>query len=100
MSIELKGNLKKGFNTSNIKISGQEPTLAYVSVDVIGDVNRDTKASLISKYLKDGWQWSLFTPIAVAQFPEGSGIPDKLLMAITAVTCIAWLFLTRKQSLL
>ena len=78
MSIELKGNLKKGFNTSNIKISGQEPTLAYVSVDVIGDVNRDTKASLISKYLKDGWQWSLFTPIAVAQFPEGSGIPDKL----------------------
>lgn len=77
MSINVQGaiSLKAG----QIKVLNVRPTYGLVSVNVHGHVNRDTDGPLISRYLKNGWNWNMFGPIAVAIFPVDSGIEPKLL---------------------
>ena len=77
MSIKIQGKLPA--STESIEILNQEPVYGKVPVTVHGHVNRDTDAKLIAKYLKEGWNWNLFSPIGTAQFPPESGIEDKLL---------------------
>lgn len=77
MSIQLKG--ETSLTAGNLAIQNVQPTYGSVSVDIHGHVNRDTKSKLVAKYLKNGWNWNLFSPIAVAEFPIGSGIEAKLL---------------------
>ena len=55
----------------SINIEGKEGTLTKVSVNLPAIVNRPTKESTISAYLKDGFSWSKFSPIIVAKFPNG-----------------------------
>ena len=77
MSIKLKG--KNSLIAGELVILNTQPTYGLVSVDIHGHVNRDTKSKLIARYLKNGWNWNLFGPIAVAIFPIDSGIEPKLL---------------------
>ena len=77
MSKKIQGKLPA--STESIEILNQEPVYGKVPVTVHGHVNRDTDAKLIAKYLKEGWNWNLFSPIGTAQFPPESGIEDKLL---------------------
>tara|TARA_R110002020_G_C16280895_1_gene771789 strand:+ start:1481 stop:2416 length:936 start_codon:yes stop_codon:yes gene_type:complete len=77
MSIKVQG--KHSLKAGQIKVLNVQPTYGLVSVDIHGHVNRDTNGKLISKYLKNGWNWNLFGPIAVAMFPIDSGIEPKLL---------------------
>ena len=80
MSIKLSGQFGQ-HRKSNLtsQISGEPPEYGIVSVEIQGDINRDTKASLIKKYLKNGWDWNKFVPISVAVFPEELDLPDRLL---------------------
>lgn len=77
MSINVQGNIS--LKAGQIKVLNVKPTYGLVSVNVHGHVNRDTDGPLISRYLKNGWNWNMFGPIAVAIFPVGSGIEPKLL---------------------
>ena len=77
MSIKIKG--KTTTKSEPVKIHGVEATERSVPVNIHGDINRDTDGKVISKYLKDGWNWNLYVPISVAEFPEDSGIEMKLL---------------------
>ena len=79
MSINLKGKLPANIESSVVPIHNEEPTYGTVLVTIHGDVNRDTDAKLIGRYLKNGWDWNLFSPIAIAVFPPDSGIEPKLL---------------------
>ena len=47
-----------------------------VSVDIQGDINRDTDSRRVKKNLKEGWKWTLYSPIIVAVFPN----EEKLLL--------------------
>lgn len=77
MSMKIQGKVPT--NTEPVMVHGIEAEERMVPVTVHGDVNRDTDGRLIAKYLKDGWNWNLYTPISVAEFPEESGISMKLL---------------------
>jgi len=79
MSINIKGNFPT--TSKPIQVRNTEPRYEYASVPVTvhGHVNRDTDAKRIAKYLKDGWNWNLWVPIAIAEFPSDSGIEPKLL---------------------
>jgi len=77
MSIKIRGKISP--KVGQIKVRNVEPTYGSVTVHIHGHINRDTDGLLISKYLKNGWNWNLFVPIAVAVFPDDSGIEPKLL---------------------
>jgi len=77
MSIKIKGKISP--KAGQIKVRNVEPIFGSVTVNIHGHVNRDTDGLLISKYLKDGWNWNLFVPIAVAVFPAEASIEPKLL---------------------
>ena len=75
MSIETIGKI----NRDKINIStvhGSKGEHGRVTVDVSGYINRNTKASVLQKYLKNGWDWNKYTPVIVARFPDGK---EKLL---------------------
>jgi len=77
MSIKIQGKVTP--KNGQIKVLNIEPAFSLVSVYIHGHINRDTMGPLISKYLKGGWNWNLWAPIAVAEFPPDSGIEPKLL---------------------
>mgnify|MGYP003132039878 CR=1 FL=1 len=66
-SIMGKTNSKK---LKNVAVTGIEGTSVDVPVDIRGLTNRATNGNVIDKYLKNGWNWSKYCPIIVAEFPE------------------------------
>ena len=74
MSINTIGTINK--NKISNKVRGKPGHYGSVSVDVNGYVNRNTKAKILEKYLKNGWDWKKYTPIIVGRFPSGD---EKLL---------------------
>ena len=75
MSINTIGEINK--NKINIStVHGSQGYHGDVTVDVTGYINRNTKASVLQKYLKSGWDWNKYTPVIVAKFPDGK---EKLL---------------------
>lgn len=69
MSINIVGTP----NRSKIKLTARNKPgyMGPVSVEVQGYVNRNTKAKVLEKNLRDGWDWNKFTPVIVAKFPGG-----------------------------
>jgi len=55
-----------------LKKVGEMGVLLYVNTCIEAIVNRPTLVSTLEKYLKNGWDWSLFSPILIAEFPDGS----------------------------
>ena len=68
MSNQIIGNLKL---PQTIPVLGQLGKLSQVKVNVKSLVNRETKASTIKKYLKNGFDFKKFVPPVVAQYPDG-----------------------------
>lgn len=56
----------------DIKVLGKTGKLQKVATNIEAIVNRPTKVSTLENYLKDGWDWALFSPILIAKFPDGS----------------------------
>ena len=75
MSTTITGNAKLP-QTDDIVVHGRPGTHADVSVNIQGDINRDTDSRRVKKNLKDGWKWTLYSPIIVAVFPN----KEKLLL--------------------
>ena len=69
MSIEITGNAKLP-ESASIEIFGQPGRHEEVSVNTCAYINRDTDSKRIQKYLEDGWKWSLYNSIIVAEFPD------------------------------
>ena len=61
----------KSLKTSDINILGRPGEPGQVGVNILSLVNRETKSSQLKKYLKDGFDWSKFTPPTIAVFPNG-----------------------------
>ena len=63
---------KKGNATlpQNISTSGSPGVTMDVSVSMKSLINRATNESTINKNLKGGWNWNMYTPVIVAEFPE------------------------------
>jgi len=70
MSEKITGNAKLP-ESASIEIHGLPGRFEEVPVDTTGHINRDTDSKRIKKYLKQGWNWALFSPIIVAEFPSG-----------------------------
>ena len=51
---------------------GKKGVLQKVATTIVAIVNRPTTVATLENYLKDGWDWALFSPILVAEFPDGS----------------------------
>jgi hypothetical protein len=64
--------LRKRAITKAIKILGKSGKLQKVATTIEAIVNRPTKATTLDQYLKNGWDWALFSPILVAEFPDGN----------------------------
>ena len=69
MSTTITGNVKLP-KTDDIIVIGRPGKYADVSVDIQGDINRDTDSGRVKKNLKEGWKWTLYSPIIVAVFPN------------------------------
>jgi len=68
----MSNNLIGDLNFSErINIFGSQGQNGRVDVNIQSLVNRETKASQIHKYLKNGFDWSKFTPPVIAVFPNG-----------------------------
>ena len=63
--------LQRRVTENLLKKVGQMGVLLYVNTCIEAIVNRPTLISTLEKYLKNGWDWSLFSPILVAEFPDG-----------------------------
>ena len=70
MSIDITGNAKLP-ESASIEILGHPGRHEEVSVGTFAHVNRDTDSKRIKKYLKQGWNWALYSAIIVAEFPDG-----------------------------
>ena len=70
MSNVLEGVFKKTKKDPVVK--GQLGQLTNVSVNVLSKVNRPTKADLISRYTKNGFDWNKWSPPIVAKLPDGT----------------------------
>ena len=70
MSNVLEGVFKKTKNNPGVK--GKLGRLGEVPVDVLSKINRSTKADLIKKYTKDGFDWNKWSPPIVACRPTGT----------------------------
>ena len=70
MSIKITGNAKLP-DSASIEIHGRPGRDENVSVNIQGDINRDTDSRRVKKNLKDGWKWTLYSSIIVAEFPDG-----------------------------
>ena len=64
--------LRRRAIAKEIKILGKAGKLQKVATTIEAIVNRPTKATTLDQYLKNGWDWALFSPILVAEFPDGS----------------------------
>ena len=69
MSTTITGNAKLP-KTEDIVVHGRPGRHADVSVHIQGDINRDTDGRRVKKNLKEGWKWTLYSPIIVAVFPN------------------------------
>lgn len=63
--------LRKRATQQLIKKLGVKGVHQKVSTDIEAIVNRPTLVTTLEKYLKNGWDWSLFSPILIAEFPDG-----------------------------
>ena len=63
--------LRKRATQQLIKKLGVKGVHQKVSTDIEAIVNRPTLVTTLEKYLKNGWNWSLFSPILIAEFPDG-----------------------------
>jgi hypothetical protein len=54
----------------NVAVTGKEGVSINAPIGIQALTNRQTKDSVIKKYLKNGWNWNKFCPIIVAEFPE------------------------------
>jgi hypothetical protein len=68
MANKITGVLKKSKNSS---INGLPGKQVKVSTDILSKINRETKAKVLARYTKDGFDWSKWTLPIVAQFPNG-----------------------------
>jgi len=71
MSITIHGNAILP-PPGTIPVLGKQGRLVQVPVTIQSRVNRATQAARLKKYLKNGFQWTLFQPILVAVFPDGT----------------------------
>tara|TARA_R100000008_G_C3570685_1_gene161906 strand:- start:16 stop:927 length:912 start_codon:yes stop_codon:yes gene_type:complete len=69
MSKNMTGKAKLP-NSASITIHGHPGQDLDVSVDIQGEINRNTDSKRVKKYLKDGWKWTLYSRIIVAKFPN------------------------------
>jgi len=69
MSTNITGNAKLP-KTDDIVVHGRPGVHDDVSVNIQGDINRDTDGRRVKKNLKEGWKWTLYSPIIVAVFPN------------------------------
>ena len=77
MSIEIinrSGTATAGTRSAfkNIAKYGKEARSGAVDVNIPSICNRVTSEDRIAKYLKEGWNWNLFSPVIVANFIGGS----------------------------
>ena len=63
--------LRKRATQQLIKKLGVKGVHQKVSTAIEAIVNRPTLVTTLEKYLKNGWDWSLFSPILIAEFPDG-----------------------------
>ena len=63
--------LRKRATQQLIKKLGVKGVHQKVSTDIEAIVNRPTLVTTLEKYLKNGWDWSLFSQILIAEFPDG-----------------------------
>jgi|1_EtaG_2_1085319.scaffolds.fasta_scaffold17845_3 hypothetical protein len=56
---------------AKIRKLGKRGTLEKIATTIQAIVNRPTKITTLEAYLKNGWDWALFSPILVAEFPNG-----------------------------
>jgi len=61
----------KSLKVNDINIFGRPGQPGQVGVEILSLVNRETKSSQLKKYLKNGFDWSKFTPPTIAVFPNG-----------------------------
>ena len=73
MSTTMTGNAKLP-ESASIVVHGRPGRHADVSVNIQGDTNRDTDKRRVKANLKDGFKWTLYSPITVAVFPDGEQI--------------------------
>jgi hypothetical protein len=70
MSSSMTGNAKLP-DSNDIIVHGRPGQHADISVNIQGDINRDTDSRRVKKNLREGWKWTLYSPIIVAVFPDG-----------------------------